>query len=102
MSERTDCDWENCCQIMKGLLLAVWSFLVIAGAEKHLLMKPVLLTGNKEVLTDRFPVYLLEISVTASPKFGQKKRVSYMDEVEMEVAMCQLPPCGIWKVEGGN
>lgn len=35
-------------------------------------------------------MYLVEISVSASPKFGQKERVSFMDEVEMEVAMVSL------------
>lgn len=40
-------------------------------------------------------MYLLEVSLSASPKFGQEEGVSCMDEVEMEVTMVSL-----WEVVG--
>lgn len=35
-------------------------------------------------------MYLLEIYMIASPKYGQKERIGCMDEAEMEVAMVSL------------
>lgn len=35
-------------------------------------------------------MYLLEVSLSASPKFGQEEGVGCMDEVEMEVTMVSL------------